>query len=76
MRIPLDSPDSAATRNFMPRLCMFLLQALTPKERGVAPIGGNTRPMAGADRCPSENWAIDTDRKREFFNAGRGRAGS
>ena len=30
MRILLYNPDNGVTRNFMPHLWMFLLQALTP----------------------------------------------
>ena len=33
MRILLYSPDNGVTRNFMPHLWMFLLQALTPPGR-------------------------------------------
>ena len=45
MRILLYNPDNGVTRNFMPHLWMFLLQALTPKEHEVLLIDGNTQPM-------------------------------
>ncbi len=45
MRILLYSPDNGVTRNFMPHLWMFLLQALTPKEHEVILIDGNAQPM-------------------------------
>jgi len=45
MRILLYNPDNGVTRNFMPHLWMFLLQALTPPGHEVSLIDGNTRPM-------------------------------
>ena len=39
MNILLYNPDNGVTRNFMPHLWMFLLQALTP-----------ARPRSGTDR--------------------------
>jgi radical SAM superfamily enzyme YgiQ (UPF0313 family) len=45
MRILLYNPDNGVTRNFMPHLWMFLLQALTPKEHDVVLIDGNARAM-------------------------------
>jgi hypothetical protein len=45
MRILLYNPDNGATRNFMPRLWMFLLQALTPPGHEVLLIDGNAQPM-------------------------------
>src|SRR5215467_5576237 len=45
MRILLYSPDNGVTRNFMPHLWMFLLQALTPPGHEVLLIDGNARPM-------------------------------
>lgn len=45
MKILLYNPDNGVTRNFMPHLWMFLLQALTPKEHEVLLIDGNTQPM-------------------------------
>ena len=45
MRILLYSPDNGVTRNFMPHLWMFLLQALTPPEHEVVLIDGNAQPM-------------------------------
>jgi radical SAM superfamily enzyme YgiQ (UPF0313 family) len=46
MKILLYNPDNGVTRNFMPHLWMFLLQALTPKEHDVLLIDGNTSPMS------------------------------
>jgi radical SAM superfamily enzyme YgiQ (UPF0313 family) len=45
MRILLYSPDNGVTRNFMPHLWMFLLQALTPSGHEVVLIDGNAQPM-------------------------------
>src|SRR5436305_1867049 len=45
MRILLYNPDNDVTRNFMPHLWMFLLQALTPPEHEVVLIDGNAQPM-------------------------------
>ena len=45
MKILLYNPDNGVTRNFMPHLWMFLLQALTPKEHEVLLIDGNAQPM-------------------------------
>lgn len=45
MNILLYSPDNGVTRNFMPHLWMFLLQALTPPEHKVFLIDGNAQPM-------------------------------
>jgi radical SAM superfamily enzyme YgiQ (UPF0313 family) len=45
MRILLYSPDNGVTRNFMPHLWMFLLQALTPAGHEVLLIDGNATPM-------------------------------
>jgi radical SAM superfamily enzyme YgiQ (UPF0313 family) len=45
MRILLYSPDNGVTRNFMPHLWMFLLQALTPPGHEVLLIDGNAQPM-------------------------------
>ena len=49
MRILLYNPDNGVTRNFMPHLWMFLLQALTPPGHEVLLIDGNARPMDEAD---------------------------
>ncbi len=48
MRILLYNPDNGVTRNFMPHLWMFLLQALTPPEHEVMLVDGNTRPLSQA----------------------------
>ena len=45
MRILLYNPDNGVTRNFMPHLWMFLLQALTPAGHEVFLIDGNAQPM-------------------------------
>jgi radical SAM superfamily enzyme YgiQ (UPF0313 family) len=45
MRILLYNPDNGVTRNFMPHLWMFLLQALTPPGHEVLLVDGNARPM-------------------------------
>jgi radical SAM superfamily enzyme YgiQ (UPF0313 family) len=45
MKILLYNPDNGVTRNFMPHLWMFLLQALTPPEHEVLLIDGNAKAM-------------------------------
>src|SRR6266403_144318 len=45
MKILLYNPDNGVTRNFMPHLWMFLLQALTPPCHEVVLIDGNAQPM-------------------------------
>lgn len=45
MKILLYNPDNGVTRNFMPHLWMFLLQALTPSGHEVLLIDGNAHPM-------------------------------
>ncbi|HEY2866755.1 MAG TPA: radical SAM protein [Pyrinomonadaceae bacterium] len=49
MKILLYNPDNGVTRNFMPHLWMFLLQALTPAEHQVVLIDGNARAMTLAE---------------------------
>jgi len=49
VRILLYNPDNGVTRNFMPHLWMFLLQALTPKEHEVLLIDGNARAMTDVE---------------------------
>jgi len=49
VRILLYNPDNGVTRNFMPHLWMFLLQALTPTEHEVLLIDGNARAMTDAE---------------------------
>ncbi|MBM3747024.1 MAG: radical SAM protein [Acidobacteria bacterium] len=49
MKILLYNPDNGVTRNFMPHLWMFLLQALTPQGHEVLLIDGNAKPMSDAD---------------------------
>ena len=46
MKILLYNPDNGMTRNFMPHLWMFLLQALTPPEHEVILIDGNAKAMS------------------------------
>jgi radical SAM superfamily enzyme YgiQ (UPF0313 family) len=57
MKILLYSPDNGVTRNFMPHLWMFLLQALTPPGHEVLLIDGNAQPMdeAGIARFVREH---------------------
>ena len=57
MKILLYSPDNGVTRNFMPHLWMFLLQALTPPEHEVILIDGNAQPIdeEGIARFVREN---------------------
>jgi radical SAM superfamily enzyme YgiQ (UPF0313 family) len=45
MNILLYNPDNGVTKNFMPHLWMFLLQALTPAGHRVLLIDGNAQPM-------------------------------
>src|SRR5581483_5955664 len=45
MRILLYNPDNGVTRNFMPHLWMFFLQAVTPVGHEVVLIDGNAQPM-------------------------------
>src|SRR6266852_5794165 len=45
MRILLYNPDNGVTRNCMPQLWRFLLQALTPSGQEVRLIDGNAQPM-------------------------------
>ncbi|HSE38466.1 MAG TPA: radical SAM protein [Blastocatellia bacterium] len=49
MRILLYNPDNGVTRNFMPHLWMFLLQALTPPGHEVLLVDGNTQAMDETD---------------------------
>ncbi|HSS21306.1 MAG TPA: radical SAM protein [Pyrinomonadaceae bacterium] len=49
MKILLYCPDNGVTRNYMPHLWMFLLQALTPPGHEVLLIDGNARPMSDAE---------------------------
>src|SRR6476660_6621952 len=45
MKILVYNPDNGVTRNFMPHLWMFLLQALTPPGHEVILVDGNTQAM-------------------------------
>jgi len=45
MKVLLYNPDNGITRNYMPHLWMFLLQALTPPGHEVILIDGNARAM-------------------------------
>jgi len=61
MRVLLYNPDNGVTRNFMPHLWMFLLQALTPKEHEVLMIDGNAKAMTPDELvsyCKSENIGL------------------
>jgi radical SAM superfamily enzyme YgiQ (UPF0313 family) len=58
MKILLYNPDNGMTRNFMPHLWMFLLQALTPKEHELILIDGNAKAMTRKELvgfCRKEN---------------------
>ncbi len=61
MKILLYNPDNGVTRNFMPHLWMFLLQALTPKEHEVVLIDGNAKAMSRTELvkfCKDENIGL------------------
>src|ERR1035437_7033994 len=49
MKILLYCPDNGVTRNFMPHLWMFLLEALTTPGLEVLLLDGNTQPMSNVD---------------------------
>ena len=58
MKILLYNPDNGVTRNFMPHLWMFLLQALTPEGHEVVLIDGNAKAMTRPELvrfCRDEN---------------------
>ena len=65
MRILLYNPDNGVTRNFMPHLWMFLLQALTPPGHEVVLVDGNTQAM-------DENDMAEFVRKRGIDLVGIG----
>ena len=46
MKILLYTPDNGVTRNFMPHLWMFLLQAITPPGHDVILVDANARAMS------------------------------
>jgi len=61
MKILLYNPDNGITRNFMPHLWMFLLQALTPKQHEVILIDGNAKAMTReelVEYCKTENIGL------------------
>ena len=61
MKILLYNPDNGVTRNFMPHLWMFLLQALTPDEHEVVLIDGNAKAMTRAELvefCREQNIGL------------------
>lgn len=61
MKILLYNPDNGITRNFMPHLWMFLLQALTPPEHEVVLIDGNAKAMTRPELvqfCKDENIGL------------------
>ncbi len=49
MKILLYNPDNGITRNYMPHLWMFVLQALTPPGHEVLLVDGNTQAMDEVD---------------------------
>src|SRR5215471_11564911 len=49
VNILLYNPDNGVTRNFMPHLWMFLLEALTPSPHKVHLIDGNAQPLTEAE---------------------------
>jgi hypothetical protein len=49
MKILLYNPDNGVTRNFMPHLWMFLLQAITPPGHEVILIDANAQAMSDAE---------------------------
>src|SRR4029079_19170258 len=58
MKILLYNTDNGDTRNFMPHLWMFLLQALTPEGHEVVLIDGNAKAMTRPELvnfCRDEN---------------------
>ena len=65
MRILLYNPDNGVTRNFMPHLWMFLLQALTPPEHEVLLLDGNARAM-------TDDELVDFIRKEKIDLVGIG----
>jgi radical SAM superfamily enzyme YgiQ (UPF0313 family) len=61
MKILLYNPDNGMTRNFMPHLWMFLLQALTPEGHEVVLIDGNAKAMTRPELvqfCKDENIGL------------------
>src|SRR5271167_2206990 len=58
MKILLYNPDNGVTRNFMPHLWMFLLQALTPPGHEVLLVDGNAQPM---DEAGIAQYVRDND---------------
>ena len=65
MNILLYNPDNEVTRNYMPHLWMFVLQALTPPEHKVFLIDGNVQPL-------TEREIADFVRKNDIKLAGIG----
>ncbi|MCC6327270.1 MAG: cobalamin-dependent protein [Acidobacteria bacterium] len=61
MKILLYNPDNGVTRNFMPHLWMFLLQALTPEGHEVVLIDGNAKAMSRSELvrfCREQNIGL------------------
>jgi radical SAM superfamily enzyme YgiQ (UPF0313 family) len=61
MKILLYNPDNGVTRNFMPHLWMFLLQALTPDGHEVILVDGNAKAMTPEELvrfCRDENIGL------------------
>ena len=65
MNILLYTPDNQVTRNHMPHLWMFVLQALTPPEHEVFLIDGNAQPL-------TEMEIVDFVRKNKIKLVGIG----
>ena len=65
MNILLYNPDNEVTRNYMPHLWMFVLQALTPPQHKVFLIDGNVQPL-------TEKELADFVRENEIQLAGIG----
>ncbi len=65
MNILLYNPDNEVTRNYMPHLWMFVLQALTPPKHKVFLVDGNVQPL-------TEREIADFVKKNDIKLAGIG----
>src|ERR1700756_3498045 len=65
MKILLYNPDNGVTRNFMPHLWMFLLQAITPPGHEVTLIDANAKAMS-----EEEIVALKKEQKIELVGIG------
>src|SRR6266853_146911 len=70
LRILLYNPDNGVTRNFMPHLWMFLLEALTPPGHEVLLIDGNAQPM---DEAAIAQGALGSTDQRQLVTRRRAR---